>query len=106
MLLGTWLVIIHEKKKMAEAHIDLRQTVILDDSLMVKLQQKNAIVEYVYNACHMWSEKHPERAEDILDANIREHTWEVTGPAAMQTVCHNTHSVFENFSSDSPRNHF
>jgi len=86
-------------------NLNLRDTVIFESSILneeienseEETKRKQLIHDYVYNACHMWSKRHGERANDILDENITEHAWEVVGPAAMKTICQNTHSVFDEF---------
>jgi len=70
----------------------LRQTILLGSNI-----QETEIVKFVYNACHMWSEKHPERASELLDENVKEHVWGATGPEEMTQVCLNTHRVFQDF---------
>jgi len=45
----------------------------------------------------MWSQRHPERAEAILAPDIVEHVWNAEGPNALQAICMNTHSLFEDF---------
>jgi len=77
--------------------MDLRQTIVLDTDVQERFEQKEEIATFVYNACHMWSERHPERSDSILDEQIIEHSWGVEGPEAIKTICHNTHSVFEEF---------
>jgi len=71
----------------------LAESIILD----VGLDPKDEIVNFVFNACHMWSERHPERANNILDPFIKEHVWCVQGPNEMMDMCHNTHAVFDDF---------
>lgn len=46
---------------------------------------------------HIWSQKHPEKAIDVLAENVQEHAWGVTGVKEIQEICYAMHDAFENY---------
>jgi len=52
-----------------------KQSTILTDAVLKQLQNKNdefsEVIEFCYKLCHIWSERHPERAAEVYDTNLK-----------------------------------
>jgi len=58
---------------------------------------KTDVEKFVHKAMHIWSQKHPELAEQVLAADVHEHAWGVQGIKEIQEICHAMHDAFEDY---------
>eukprot|EP01123_Difflugia_compressa_P006132 TRINITY_DN18288_c0_g1_i1.p1 TRINITY_DN18288_c0_g1~~TRINITY_DN18288_c0_g1_i1.p1 ORF type:complete len:157 (+),score=20.39 TRINITY_DN18288_c0_g1_i1:36-473(+) len=58
------------------------------------------MTEFVYKACHIWSQKQPELAHEVLHENLVEHCWNVKGIKEIQEICYAMHNAFEGYHLD------
>jgi predicted ester cyclase len=65
-----------------------------------KLAEQDPMTEFVYKACHIWSKRRPELAEEVLAEDMVEHSWGVRGIAEIQQICYAMHDAFEDYHLD------
>jgi len=67
---------------------------------VVKKSTGKEFVDFVYNVSHMWSQRHPERAKEILNADCSLHgvtKQPLKGVDSIQKLCFGLHDSFEDF---------
>eukprot|EP01124_Arcella_intermedia_P020505 TRINITY_DN2798_c0_g1_i1.p1 TRINITY_DN2798_c0_g1~~TRINITY_DN2798_c0_g1_i1.p1 ORF type:complete len:173 (-),score=18.85 TRINITY_DN2798_c0_g1_i1:44-541(-) len=73
----------------------------LGQSIRVKPSVKrNEMVDFVYKACHIWSQRQPELAYEVLHPELKEHSWNVQGIKEIQEICYAMHDAFTGYHLD------
>jgi len=62
--------------------------------------KKTDMVDFVYKACHIWSQRQPDLAYEVLDEHLTEHSWNVQGVKEIQEICYAMHDAFSDYHLD------
>jgi len=66
-------------------------------SQTIQFQPKTPVEKFVHKAMHIWSQRAPEEAYDVLSPDLVEHAWGVTGVKEIQEICYAMHDAFTNY---------
>jgi len=79
-----------------------RQSTILTGSVLKQLQEKHDVlseaIDFCYKLCHIWSERHPERAAEVYNPNIKliSSGYTIVGIENILKVVNSFHDSMEN----------
>eukprot|EP01128_Nolandella_sp_AFSM9_P003690 TRINITY_DN1614_c0_g1_i1.p1 TRINITY_DN1614_c0_g1~~TRINITY_DN1614_c0_g1_i1.p1 ORF type:complete len:184 (-),score=38.29 TRINITY_DN1614_c0_g1_i1:123-638(-) len=78
----------------------IKDSIRLAPATRKRYDAKDPIVEFVYKACHIWSQRQPELAVEVLSPKIVEHSWGVRGIDDIKEICYAMHDAFEDYHLD------
>jgi len=76
-----------------------KQSTVLSDILLQNIGKNDeyaAAVDFAYNICHIWSERHPNRAKELCDPNMKvKSLGEEFGYDRFVELSHGFHDIME-----------